>query len=75
MNKSPNTEKFLNCSKHCTVECPNRDDTEMKNICHTEKWTLILGKPIDILTNADYQIAGRLCEKCDAFSPELNKTK
>lgn len=72
MNKSPNTEKFLNCSKHCTVECPNGNDSAMKNICNAEKWTLTPGKLIDIIPDVDYEKAANLCEKCDAFIPELN---
>jgi hypothetical protein len=75
MNESPNVKKFLNCSKRCTAECPHIDDPAIKNICDVGKSILTHGKPIDIIPNADYERAGNICEKCDAFSPESNQAK
>jgi hypothetical protein len=70
MSKSSNVKKFDNCAKRFTDECPHVNDSAMKRIWDIKNCFLIKGKLIDIIPNTDYERAGNICEKCDAFSPE-----
>jgi hypothetical protein len=68
MTESANVIKFRNCKNAHTSDCPHEDHSAMKRIIgDKETWRVKHSKPVDKLTNDDYEKAASLCENCEAF--------
>ncbi len=68
MYESANVEKFRDCKNALTSKCPHENNPVMKRIDYDkDTWEAKPGKPVDKLTNGNFEKAASLCENCEAF--------
>ncbi len=68
MYELANGKKFRDCKNALTSDCPHEDHPAMKRIAaDASVWEVKHGKPVDGLTNGDYEKAASLCENCETF--------